>query len=181
MFGGLAVEPPWVIGVSTMPDAGPWRFPHWVEVPRFLFDKKLGRSPRDLENLDGYWLVSAAMKTVLEATDAEACEFCACETVLASGEPGPERWLCTITRAFLGSVDIDATEGLLISKNPNGSLAYTATPMTKLRFRRDVVGSAHLFHVVEISSNRVYCDQAIKDACKAAGLRGIRFRNTPSR
>ena len=175
---GICPVPPWPNGVTASPHGGPWRFPVFVETPRFLFDRKLGRPPRDVENIDGFWIVSAEMKAVLEATDPEGCEFRPCETVLTSGDPGPERWLCTITRAFLDAVDLEATEGLLVGRNPNGSINYAPTPLTKLRFKRDVVGGVHLFHVVEISGRRIYCDQIMKNACKAAGLKGIKFRET---
>lgn len=177
-YKGISPVPPWPNGVTASPTGGPWRFPVFVETPRFLFDRKLERPPRDVENIDGFWIVSAKMKTVLEATDPEACEFRPCETVLTSGDPGPERWLCTITRAFLGAVDLEATEGLLVRTNPNGSISYTPTPLTKLRFKRDVVGGAHLFHVVAVPSRFLYCDQIMKDACKRAGLKGIRFAET---
>jgi hypothetical protein len=175
---GICPVPPWPNGRTVSSSGGPWRFPVFVQTPRFLIDRKLGRPPRDVENKDGFWIVSAEMKAVLEATDPEACEFRPCETVLSSGDPGPERWLCTVTRAFLDAVDLEATEGLLDRRNPDRSISYTPTPLTKLRFKRDVVGSAHLFHVVEISSHVVYCDQIMKDACKVAGLKGIRFAET---
>jgi hypothetical protein len=171
---GICPVPPWPTGQKATKD-GPWRFPDFVETPRFLFDRKFGRRPRDVENIDGFWVVSEKMKTVLETTAPGACAFRSCETVLASGDPGPARWLCTIARAFLDAVDLEVTEGLLSRRNPNGSISYTPTPLTKLRFKHDVVGGAHLFHVVDISSRTVYCDQVMKDACKAAGLKGIRF------
>jgi hypothetical protein len=176
---GIRAVPPWPTGGATTKD-GPWRFPVFVETPRFLFDRKLGRPPRDVENIDVFWIISREMKAVLETADPEACEFRPCETVLGSGDPGPERWLCTITRAFLDAVDLEATEGLLSRRNPNGSMSYTPIPLTKLRFKRDVVEGAHMFHVVEISAHRVYCDQIMKDVCKAAGLKGLKFREAAS-
>ena len=177
---GICASPPWPTGQRTAND-GPWRFPVFVEAPRFLIDRKLGRPPKDIEGVDGFWFVSSEMKAVLEATDPAGCEFRPCETVLASGDRGPERWLCTITRTFFDAVDFDATEALLVGKYPNGVSSYTPTPRTKLRFRQDIVKGAHLFHVVEISSRTVYCDQIMKDACKTAGLKGIRFAETAPR
>ena len=41
-------------------------FPEYPEPPRFLFDKKQGRLPRDLEEFHDYWLVSDRMKSVLD-------------------------------------------------------------------------------------------------------------------
>lgn len=111
-YGTIDVEPPWRDGVSAAPDAGPWRFPDFCEPPRLLFDKKLGRPPRDLEDYNAYWLVSAALKDVLDALDPDAFDYRACETVLPTGEAGPKRWLCTVTRAFLGSVDVRRKDDL---------------------------------------------------------------------
>ncbi len=174
---GIRAAPPWPNGVSASPDGGPWRFPDYVERPRFLFDKKFGRPPRDLESIDGFWIVSAPLKATLEAVDPEACEFRACDTLQSSGEPGPERWMCTITRAFLDAVDLEQSERLLVGKYPNGANRYSRTPLTKLRFKSDVVGKAHLFHAVETSVYLVYCDQIMKDACKTAALKGIMFND----
>jgi len=164
----------WPDGYLQLP-RGPWLFRDFVETPRLLFDKKLGRPPRDLENESGVWVVSAAMKAVLEAVDPAACDFRPCETVLPSGEPGRETWLCTVTRAFVGAVDQDASEFLLVRQGVNGLPAYGVYNLTKLQLKQDVIGGAHLFRIAEMAG-AVYCDQAMKDACKAAGVKGVLFR-----
>jgi hypothetical protein len=149
--------------------------PEFAETPRFLIDRKLGRPPRDLENTDGVFLVSPAMKAVLETVDPDACEFVRCETVLPSGGPGRETWLCVITRAFAGAVDEQASVKLRISRGPNGLPSYGIYSDAKLHFIRERVGNAPLFHIAEMASY-VFCNQSVKDACKAAGLKGILFR-----
>jgi hypothetical protein len=101
---GITPAVGWPDGYLNLPN-GPWRFPDYVEPPRFLIDRRLGRPPRDLENIDGIWIISSAMKEVLEAVDPTACEFRRCETFLASNEPGPETWLCVVNRAFVNAVD----------------------------------------------------------------------------
>jgi hypothetical protein len=115
------------------------------------------------------------MKAVLEAVDPDACEFVRCETVLPSGEPGRETWLCAITRAFAGAVDEQASVDLRISSDSDGLRSYGIGSDTKLRFIRKIVGNAPLFHIAEMTTY-VFCDQSVKDACKAAGLAGILFR-----
>jgi hypothetical protein len=170
---GIVPPVPWPDGYLNLP-RGPWRFPDYVEAPRFLIAKKFGRPPRDLENIDGVWIVSAAMKAVLETVDPEACEFRHCETVLTSNEPGPERWLCAVTRAFVGAVDAEGSEHLDVRIGPNGKPWYIQSLVTKLKLRSEVVGTAHLFHIAEMA-RAIYCDQAVKDACKAAGVKGVRF------
>jgi len=137
--------------------------------------KKTRSPPRDLECMDGIWIISAAMKAVLEAVDPEVCEFRRCETVLPSGEAGRETWLCTINRAFVGAVDVEASERLDVRRNINGTLSLATHALTRLKFRTEVIGNAHLFHIGEMAS-AVFCDQTMKDACKAAGLKGVRFR-----
>jgi hypothetical protein len=170
--GGVVPRPTWPDGYLQMP-RGPWRLPQFAETPRFLIDKKLGRPPRDLENIDGVFFVSPAMKAVLEAVDPDACEFARCETVLPSGEPGRETWLCVVTRAFAGAVDEQASANLDISPiGPNGLPIYNLMSDTNLRFIREI--NASLFHIAEMEFY-IFCDQSVKDACKAAKLTGIRF------
>jgi hypothetical protein len=44
-----------------------------------------------------------------------------------------------------------------------------------LHFIPEIVGNAPLFHIAEMARYN-FCDQGVKDACKAAGLKGILFR-----
>jgi hypothetical protein len=115
------------------------------------------------------------MKAVIGAVGPEACEFRRCETVLPSGEPGRDTWLCVVTRGFVGAFDPEASVNLNSRPGPNGGLSYGTNLTTRLQFRPEVIGSAHLFHLAEMPT-AVRCDQVMKDACKAAGLKGIRFR-----
>jgi hypothetical protein len=55
----------WPDGYLQMP-RGPWRRPEFAETPRFLLGKKRGRPPRDLECPDCVFLVSPAMRAVLD-------------------------------------------------------------------------------------------------------------------
>jgi len=165
----------WPDGYLQMP-RGPWLLAELAETPRFVIDRKLGRLPRDLESMDGVFLVSPEMKAVLQAVDPDACEFVRCETFLPSGRPARETWLCAITRAFVGAVDEQASVNLRIGRDIAGQPHYSMGSDTKLHFVREIVGNARLFHIAEMAIY-VFCDQSVKDACKAAGLKGIRFRS----
>ena len=125
--------------------------------------------------MDGIWIISAAMKAVLEAVDPEVCEFRRCETVLPSGEAWRETWLCAIDRAFVGAVDVEASEHLGVERDLNRTWSLATHALTRLKLRAEVIGNAHLFHIAEMAL-WIYCDQTMKDACKTAGLKGVRCR-----
>ena len=171
--GKLNAKVGWPDGYLVLPRF-PYRVPDYVEPPRFVIDKKLGRPPRDIECIDGFFFVSAGMKQVFESLDPDACEFRRCETILKDGEPGPETWLCSIIRVFVGAVDVEASEYLIAYTSPSGGPTFAQNPKTKLHFKPDMIGQAHLFRIGEIGST-VFCDQALKEACKAAGVKGAYF------
>jgi hypothetical protein len=106
--------------------------------------------------------------------DPEAVEFRPCETALLSGEPGPIRWLCTVKRGPLDVVDLEKSFRIEVKSGHNGRPRLESFVNSKFVFRPEVVGEAHLFRIAEMGST-IFCDQIMKDACKAAGLTGISF------
>jgi hypothetical protein len=175
--GGLEAKPAWPDGYGILP-RHPSRFPDYLETPKLLFDKKTGQAAKDLEAAEGFWYVSRAMKELLERVDPEGCEFRKCNTVWVSGEAGPEYWLCSVTRYLNGRdvIDFEATRGLKVSLQPDGHPSYHGlTFASDLRLRPEATGSYHLFRLIG-PGDYVFCDQVVKDACKEAGLKGIRFR-----
>jgi uncharacterized protein DUF1629 len=157
------------------PPAGRRGFPDYPESPRFLFDSKIGRPPRDIEQYSYFWLISDRMKTVLEIVDQEAFAFARCEVRLSNGAPGPAYWLCDVLR-ILDAVDEAASQVRIEYLPPNSTKFYNLTGGANLVFREDVVGSAHAFRLADLDLV-VFCDQQIRDACKAVGLKGVRFRD----
>lgn len=170
---GLSPKDPWPDGYLNM-SRTPWRFPDYVQTPKFVIAKKFGRTPRDLEGILPYWIVSPAMRSVLERVDPEAVEFRPCETLLLTGEPGPERWLCLVTRALQGVVDLERSEYLQLSRASNGKPTLMEKVTTIFSFRPDVLRGAHLFRVAEMGTT-IFCDQSVKDACRAADVKGVAF------
>lgn len=171
---GVPLSDPWPDGWLRLP-RGPWRFPEYTQTPRLLLTPKRGSNPPDLWCFDGFWVVSKKMKTVFETVDPGACDYRPCEVVLPSGETGPERWLCTVTRAFVGAVDEAASRDLEIWEGRDGKRGYSWNLTTELRLKSNVVGSAHLFRVAEMYREPLG-DQIMKEACSAAGIKGLRFR-----
>jgi hypothetical protein len=156
------------------PPAGRRGFPEYPEPPRFLFDKKLGHFPRDLELCHSYWLISDRMKTALEAVDPEGFAFLQCEVRLSNGELGPVSWLCDVLR-ILDAVDESASRVKIEYLPQYNSKVYQLAGGADLVFKEDVIGAAHIFRLAYLKPV-VFCDQQIKDACQAAGLKGVSFR-----
>ena len=116
------------------------------------------------------------MKRVLEDVDPDACEFRRCETFLKDGDLGPETWLCSVIRVFVDAIDVETSEYLIAYTGPSGGPSFAQNPKTKLRFKPNAIGRAHLFRIGEMAS-AVFCDQTLKAACKAAGIKGTYFRS----
>ncbi|WBL76564.1 DUF1629 domain-containing protein [Bradyrhizobium xenonodulans] len=147
-------------------------FPPLAETPRLLIDKSLGRPPVDWELFHDFWLVSDRMKNVLEAVDRDGVAFLRCETRSLSGG-APVYWLCDIVRQ-LDVID-EEKSNVVILDDGTDFRRYDNMATSSFVFREEAIGSAHIFRARFL--NRVVCDQAMKDACKAAGLRGLRFGN----
>jgi hypothetical protein len=156
------------------PRRGERGFPQYAQMPRLLIDKKLGRRVRDLEECYEYWLVSGAMKAVLESADPASVAFNACETVLPDGTPGPKHWLCDVV-PMLDAVD-EATSIVRILDAAGAGRRYDFLSNTALAFRPDIVAQHHIFRLT-YRWPAVICDDVIRRACKAAKLDGIYFRN----
>jgi hypothetical protein len=154
-------------------------FPSFPEAPRLVIDKKLGRPLRDIELYSGYWLVSDRMKTLLEVQDPAAVAFVRCDVHLADGAAGPAYWLCDVVRV-LDAVD-EARSRLRIyyddeDDESHKAKVYSLSGGADVVFNEDVVGTAHLFRMAHMEP-AVICDQLLKEACSAASLKGVRFRD----
>jgi len=164
--------------VFLVPPSGPWRFPEYVEVPRFLVKQRDGRKRRDFAMVRAGepWVVTPAFKTVLESIDPDSCEFRRCDSILPGGQPGPEIWLFSVTRVLQRAVETEGAVELRRHYLRPDALAYRLDSMySRLSFRSDVIGNAHVFHLGDVSVG-VICDDCVKIACKKAGLKGIAFQ-----
>ena len=157
-------------------------FPDYPEAPRFLFDRKAGRPPFDLELMHDYWLASDRAKSVFEAADPEGFAFLACDVRLPHGDyDGPPYWLCDVVRV-LDALD-ETRSRLKIGIREDkayrdfGKKYYELTGLGELIFREDAIGGAHVFRMAHMERT-IICDQVVKDACRAARLKGIRFDDT---
>ena len=157
------------------PSTGQPAFPRYSEAPHFIFDKKLGRPPRDLEQYDGYWLISDQMKIVLHAIDPDGFAFMKCEVRCPDHAVGPAYWLCDVVR-ILDAVD-EAASRVKIEYDPGDRLKrYSLLGGANLVFREDLIGTAHVFRMAYLKL-AIICDEQLKDACKAAKLKGIKFKD----
>ena len=157
------------------PPPGQRGFRQYPEPPLFRADPKLGRIDWDFEEYVGYWLISDRMKAFLENYDPDAFVFLKCKTQLPDGSEGPSRWLCDVVRV-LDSLDEEKSE-IRIKTADNGSKVYGFSGRVCFVFKEDVVGSAHVFRM-KYAADVVICDDDLKRAYKASGLKGMRFRET---
>ena len=164
------------VGKYTIGNGRPGRtgFPAYLETPRFLLDKKYGRPPRDIELYHQYWFVSDRAKTLFETVDPKGFMFHRCDIRLRNGEAGPVHWLCDILR-ILDALDEEASNAR-INMNTHQGKQYGIGGGAKLVFSEDIVGSAHIFRMEHLDA-QIICDDAMRDACKSAGLKGIGFRD----
>ncbi|MHC4052656.1 imm11 family protein [Bradyrhizobium sp. 25ACV] len=170
---GLEIENLAALGAGRvlLSPRGKRSFPPLAETPRFLIDKSLGRPPVDWELFHDFWLVSDRMKNLLEAVDRDGVSFLRCETRSLKGG-APVYWLCDIVRRL----DVIDEEKSIVEVLDDGTdfRRYDNMAISSFVFREEAIGSARIFRPRFLES-RIICDQTMKDACKAAGVRGLRF------
>ena len=149
---------------------GPWTLPEFRELPRIVMDRKLRRPTWDVQYKDGSLFISGKFKNLIEEISPNTCEFRPCVTEFRNGDPGPEVWLCSATKAFAKSIDPERSVvtisgfGHYLSIGPM-NLTFTETEMNKF----------HLFRIAEMA-NCILCDDFFKMKCREAGIRSISFK-----
>ena len=146
-----ALKYPGYVVFVRAPEPG---FSYFTEKPRLIYNKREGRVPRDLESYGGYWLVSDRMRQFLEGVDAEGFAFAECSYALPDGSAGPQYYLCDVVRT-LDALDEHASNiRIRIDKDHDTgeeSKIYGILSTTKLIFRDDIVGSAHIFRQMRLA------------------------------
>jgi hypothetical protein len=149
-------------------------FPLLREAPRLVYYSREGALPQDLEGgMSGYWLVSGRLREVMESVDPGAFAFADTDYRFEDGSSGPPYFLCDVVRT-LDALDENSSQlNIMISDDFEAGKHYGLTGDIRLAFKREVLGSAHVFRLPY--SGFVYCDRVFKDAVEAAGI------TTPSR
>jgi hypothetical protein len=169
-----ALYPPSTLGSGALfPPPGKRGFPVYPEKPRVVIGKrKRGPPPSDIELYHSYWLISDRLKSLFESVDdPQAFAFQACDVKLRDGSPGPVYWLCDVVRTLEGFGERTVRE--FRSGVKHAGLKGNKT----LVFDESAIGGSHIFRT-PYSPADVFCDQIMKDACKAAGMRGVQFLDT---
>lgn len=161
--GSFIVEPP---------NGDPGQYsekPHLVQLP------ELGGMPRDFENLFGMWIVSETLKRVFESVDPEGFAFAACDFTLADGTSGPQYYLCEVVRS-LDALDEDLSQVKIEFERDHQTgedlKFYSVSGGASLVFKKEVVGSAHIFRQPRLGINAI-CDRVLAEALNTANLDGI--------
>lgn len=151
-------------------------FPALREIPRLVYHLREGVPPQDLEGgMSGYWLVSERLRQVMQAIDPGAFVFAETDYRLADGSQGPTYFLCDVVRT-VDALDEDASQlNIVISDDYEEGKYYGLTGDVRLAFKRDVLGSAHVFRLP--FHGGVFCDRVFKDAVEAAGIVTARKTN----
>ena len=133
----------WPLGYLNL-EAPPWRFPPYREKPKLVWNPRKGVF-RDIDNFDGIFIISASAKHVFNSVDPEAFDYRECESVLPNGDPGPPAWLCHVTRAFLGAIDLTRSSGVKVKRGMRGEYYSVSSEKAKLTFRPGVIQASHIF------------------------------------
>ncbi|KQR18555.1 hypothetical protein ASF90_03565 [Xanthomonas sp. Leaf148] len=149
------------------PDEG--GFPPLRETPLLIYNPMEGTLPQDLEGgFSGYWLVSERLRKVMESVDADAFAFADTDYRLADGSKGPTVFLCDVVRT-LDALDEEASElDIKISDDYEAGKYYSLAGGSRLAFKSDVLGNAHVFKLP--FNDGVFCDRVFKEAVEAAGI-----------
>lgn len=159
------------------PPPGKRGFPEYPEKPHVVIGKgRKGPPPSDIELFHSYWLVSDRLKFLFESVNPPAFAFQACDVTLRDGSTGPIYWLCDVVRVLEAFDERTSQE---IRRSP--IKFYSLKDTRGLMFDETVIGESHVFRTPYCRMN-VFCDQSMKDACKTAGIKGVRFVDrTPRR
>lgn len=151
-------------------------FPPLRETPRLVYHPSEGVLPQDLEGgMSGYWLVSERLRRVMETVDPDAFVFAGTDYRLADGSEGSSYFLCDVIRT-VDALDEEASQlRIEISDDFEEGKYYLLTGDVRLSFKRDVLGSAHVFRLPFYEG--VFCDRVFKDAVEAAGIVTARNSN----
>ena len=173
-----ALYPPLSLGASALyPPPGRRGFPDYPEKPRVAIGKRRnGPPPSDIELYHSYWLISDRLKSVFEAVDPPAFAFQACDVKLRDGSPGPVYWLCDVVRVLEAFAE-PTLQDIQRYRQSTGLRYLSFLNVSKaLVFNESIIGDSHIFRTT-YSLGDVFCDQTMKDACKEAGIKGIKFYN----
>jgi hypothetical protein len=135
--------------------------------------RKSGPPPSDIELCHAYWLISDRLRSLFASFDPPAFEFQACEAKLADGSTGPVYWLCDVVRV-LDAFAESTLQDIRRYRERTGNTYRGFSGDKTLEFDEAIIGYAHIFRT-PYSWGNVFCDQALKDACRDAGIRGISF------
>ncbi len=104
----------------------------------------------------------------MESVDPGSSVFAEADYRLADGSKGPRIFLCDVIR-MVDALDEEASQLTIeISDDFEAGKYYNLTGDIRLAFKRDVLGSAHVFRLP--FHRGVFCDREFKQAVETAGI-----------
>jgi hypothetical protein len=153
--------------------------PHWLgfadlpETPQLVYNRREGKMPRDHEGMGFYKLASEKLKGVLETIDPEAFVFEACDFTLPDGTKGPQYFLYDVVRV-LDAIDEEESEFRIWYEGERK--IYDFLGDRRIEMRHDISNDYHVFRT-PFSGSVVFCDDSLREMCKAEKVTGVSFRN----
>ncbi len=130
------------------------------ETPRLRYDSRIGDMPNDMHSgFKGYWLISEPLKQIFQSMDPAGFSFVKCSFLLEDGSEASPHYLCEVVR-MLDAIDEAASKVKVLTGYPNGKY-YRLAGGANLAFRKNIVGSAHIFRTPY--SSEAFCDRLLRD------------------
>ncbi|WP_400767930.1 imm11 family protein [Methylosinus sporium] len=172
---GVSPQERWPDGYAKLP-RHPYQFTDAYETPRLLIlPRKSGKAPNDCFFYSGLWFISRRFKEAIEEIDPGACDIRPAETIMPDGAPGPEYYICSVTRMLEAKnvVDVERSEGLQIVQLPMGPPAYQMPSFSDIEFKA-LPNAIRFFRVAEFGQ-RVFCDFDTKNCLQAGKFKGVHY------
>ena len=150
--------------------------PNFPYPPPLVYKSAIGPPPQDVIDLGACWAATDRFKRFVEEFDPGAFEFGPCDNGrLKIGEQRPIYWVCALKR-WGDFLDEERSENLFMREEAPGWRVFIRSSDTRIAVKRSALGDGHVFGVPE--SVAVFCDQAFKDAYKAAKFGPLLFEPT---
>lgn len=174
--------------MSTAPDEvsgafsiRPWQKGFWkmLEKPKITLARSSKMLDRDLDLMNGFWIVSNRCKTFLESIDQLAFEFLECECSDESGLFLENRWICAIVRV-VDALD-EVKTNVSIKDDPLWHNTYFISTYDNIYFNEDEIPSdCRIFKMAHLPQY-IIADSIFYKSLKGENIKNFAFQDVVKR